>query len=124
MLEWIKNLETNIKLGIFFGTVVISLFSFTLNSYVKITKGLELITQNQQDLRQLILYKDITMSSYIENIYIEVVSDGSRNTTSDEIKILNMYYNNLYLNINDKVKIEQILNNWGDNNVQNDKGNI
>lgn len=124
MLEWIKNLETNIKLGIFFGTIVISLFSFTLNSYVKITKGIELITQNQQDLRQLILYKDITMACYIENIYIEVVSDGSRNTTSDEIKILNMYYNNLNLNINDKVKIEQILDIGGDNNVQNDKGDI
>ena len=109
MIEYFKNLETHIKLYLFFGGLIVSLFTFTLKSYITITKSLEIIAKNQIDLKELNSYKYLTISSFVDKQYEKVLSGDLEDIKQSDIQLLSLYSTNLTLNVDIKYKIEKIL---------------
>lgn len=109
MIQYLKNLESHIKLYIFFGGLIISLFTFTLKSYTTITKSLEVIAKNQIDLKELNVYKDLTISSFVDKQYERVLSGDLDDIKQSDIQVLALYAQNLKLPSDIMYKINKII---------------
>lgn len=109
MLEYLKNIETSIKLAIFFGSIIVTLLAFSINGYNNVSKALVTISENQVSLNELNKFKDIKISIDVACIYDRVIVKGVEDLHEKERQLLTLYLENLNLSIDDKYKIEQIL---------------
>lgn len=109
MLRFFSNLETSIKLCIFFCTIIIGLFTFTIKGYIAITKSLEIIQSNQLELTELNLYKDITIGSFIDKQYEKVLSGDIKDIKESDMQVLALYSQNLKLSSDIMYKINKII---------------
>ena len=109
VLNFFSNLETSIKLVIFFCTVILGFFMFTIKSYIAITKSLEVIQSNQLELTELNLYKDITIGSFIDKQYENVLSGDVKDIKESDMQVLALYSQNLKLPSDIMYKINKII---------------
>lgn len=109
VLKFFSNLETSIKLVIFFCTVILGFFMFTIKSYIAITKSLEVIQSNQLELTELNLYKDITIGSFIDKQYEKVLSGDIKDIKESDMQVLALYSQNLKLSSDIMYKINKII---------------
>ena len=109
MLKYLKNLEKDVQVMIFFGGLLITFLGFSIKSYNNIANALIVINENQISLLELTKLRDITLSVYISDIYDEVVVKKNRNLTLKEEQLLTLYVENLKLNVEDSFKIKKIL---------------
>lgn len=109
MIQYLKNLETHIKLYLFFGGLILSMFTFTLKSYITITESLEVIAKNQINLKELNIYKDLTISSFVDKQYEKVLSGNLQDIKQTDMQLLDLYSNNLTLDVDVKYKMNKIL---------------
>lgn len=85
------------------------MFTFTLKSYITITKSLEVIAKNQIDLKELNSYKDLTISSFVDKQYEKVLSGDLNDIKHSDMQLLALYSNNLTLSVDIKYKMDKIL---------------
>ena len=109
VIQFFSNLETSIKLVIFFSTIIGGVFMFTIKSYIAITKSLEIIQSNQLELTELNLYKDITIGSFIDKQYGKVLSGDIKDIKESDMQILALYSQNLKLPSDIMYKINKII---------------
>lgn len=82
---------------------------FTIKSYIAITKSLEVIQSNQLELVELNLYKDITIGSYIDMQYENVLSGDVKDVKEYDMQVLALYAQNLKLPSDIMYKINKII---------------
>ena len=114
MIRFFQNLETSIKLVIFFSTIIIALFGFVINSYIKITQSLATIQNSQKEIEELNKYKDITIGAFIDKQYEKILKGDLEDLKEADIQLLTLYSQNLKLDIEITYKINKVLSERGD----------
>ena len=113
MIKFFQNLETSIKLVIFFSTIIIALFGFVINSYLKITQSLATIQTSQKEIAELNIYKDITISAFVDKQYEKVLKGNMEDLKESDIQLLTLYSQNLKLDVEIMYKINKVLGERG-----------
>ena len=113
MIKFFQNLETSIKLVIFFSTIIIALFGFVINSYIKITQSLATIQISQKEIAELNIYKDITISAFVDKQYEKVLKGNMEDLKESDIQLLTLYSQNLKLDVEIMYKINKVLGERG-----------
>ena len=113
MIKFFQNLETSIKLVIFFSTIIIALFGFVINSYLKITQSLAIIQTSQKEIAELNIYKDITISAFVDKQYEKVLKGNMEDLKESDIQLLTLYSQNLKLDVEIMYKINKVLGERG-----------
>ena len=109
MIKFFQNLETTVKLIMFFLTVIGALFVFVIKSYISITESLILIQKNQIEIKEISIYKDITISAFVDKQYEKVLINDLADIKEADMQLLAIYSENLKLDIGLKYKIDKIL---------------
>ena len=110
MIKFFTNLETSLKLIMFFFTLISGLFLFSIRSTIKISKSVELIHNSQTELEELVKYKNITIGSFVDKQYEKVIKGEVEDIKESDLQVLTLYSQNLILPIEIMYKINKIIN--------------
>lgn len=110
MIKFFTNLETTIKLVIFFFTLISGFFLFTIRSTIKISKSVESINNSQTELEELVKYKNITIGSFVDKQYEKVLKGDIEDIKESDMQVLTLYSQNLVLPTEIMYKINKVIN--------------